>query len=196
MVAFSTSRLLWTGNRKKDSPIFCCEFWAQPGSTRPRANAVIRHAEITSIYTRVVCVGFFMRKNARPHGYSQVAYLSAAMNFHIIAYTPHGSFSGCNSQSSTWLDRRVFVIRLPSWHEIGGQCPVIGTPWVDHCALDTRRHAPRVHARRGIAAHETTCVCVRMLMSIRCVSHVNMCKRSRWHMGRRGVYGSMYKSVS
>ena len=38
-----------------------------------------------------------------------------AMNFHIIAYTtPHGSFSGNKSQSSTWLDRRVFVIRLPS----------------------------------------------------------------------------------
>ena len=35
------------------------------------------------------------------------------MNFHIIAYTPHGSFSGCNSQSSTWLDRSVFVMLAP-----------------------------------------------------------------------------------
>ena len=34
------------------------------------------------------------------------------MNFHIIAYTANGSFSGSNSQSSTWLDRRLFVIRL------------------------------------------------------------------------------------
>ena len=32
------------------------------------------------------------------------------MNFHIIAYTPHGSFSGSNSESSTWLDRSVFVM--------------------------------------------------------------------------------------